>query len=371
MYRNLLLLFFILNINLGGLSASNIYNSDKKVNGIAINFYSGYLQYHHLEMWVLKEHRASAIELTYAKQVDGSKLWHSVYRNPNYGISYKFMDLGSSNILGFSHCFYPFIDIPLLKPNNRFSTDLHLATGIAYIPKTYQPQSNPLNSAISTHLNVYIDLGLLFSIRLMDILWLKGGVHITHFSNGSFKKPNYGLNYTLASFGLQYTYKGNTLAKNDYYPYLKELNRFIAIGAGSVKEAIGIGGNKYGVATGSLEYSYPVGMPLFRLGASLDFMYDGSNALILDNSGLEWGSDWQLFKLGTALTSEFIFDKLSLMLYFGGYYHNLSRQINNQWVYQRLALRYRTGDRIWFHIALKTHWNIADYIEFGVAAKLF
>jgi len=148
-------------------------------------------------------------------------------------------------------------------------------------------------------------------------------------------------------------------------------NRLLLTFSGFYKEALDYGGPKYNVASGSIEYSYPLWSSLFRVGASLDYMCDQSHGAILERNNVAYKSDWELAKLGVAANAEIILDRLSLILHFGGYYHNLSRDIRNQWVYQRVGLRYQLTPSLWAHLALKTHWNLADYIELGLAVKVF
>ena len=337
---------------------------------LSFDLYWGYLQYHHPEMAALKQSPAQAIKVSYILNTSGNKLWQSVYRYPAVGVSYMFMYLGHDDALGYAHIVSPFIAVPVVRQTKRFSSDFYAGTGIGFMPKVYHPIHNSLNTAISTHLNIFIDLGLRISYQLTSNLRLNGGAHIAHFSNGSIKKPNYGLNYTLLSVGLQYGSHGTERSSNGQYNFDTETNRLLVLIAGAQKEATGFNGPKFGVTTSSIEYSHPIGSPLFRIGTSLDFMYDGSNKLILEENNITFGSNWELAKLGVAVNAEIILDRLSLILHFGGYYHNLSRNIKDQWVYQRVGLRYQLTPRLWAHLALKTHWNLADYIELGIAVNV-
>lgn len=338
---------------------------------VAIDIYWGYLQYHHHEMTPLKQGSAQAVKLSYIFSSNGNKQWHMAYNYPNAGISYTLMDLGQRSILGYAHSVTPFMSIPLFNKGKKFSFDFYTAAGVALMPKTFHPVSNSQNTAISTHINTNIDLGLSASYHVNNNLIVNAGAHITHFSNGSIKKPNYGLNYTLLSLGIQY---GNFNAKPKNHEEKKvrsEKHRILLAILGSTKQAVAFNDPNFCVASGSIEYSHKVWSPLFRVGGSLDFMYDNSHSLILHNHSIAYGSDWELAKLGMAVNAELILNRLSLILHFGGYYHNLSRKIKNQWVYQRVGLRYRFTNGLWAHVALKTHLNIADYIEFGLAFKLF
>ena len=340
------------------------------INALGIDHYWGYLQYHYPEMAVLKQNPAQGLKLSYVTRGNGSKYWHNAFRNPKIGLSYMLMDLGHRKALGIAHTLSPFIAIPLVDNRNRLYADFKTSAGLAYMPKVYNSEYNNLNTAISTHLNVYIDLGLRLTYQFSNKINLNAGLHIAHFSNGSIKKPNYGLNYTLLAVGLQYGNLKSDVKKAGNFTYQNEKHRFLLTTAGSMKEAIGIGNPSYWVVTGSFEYSHHIFWPLLRAGISFDFMHDHSQGIVLSTNSIIYSNNWELTKLGIAATTEVMLDRLSLILHFGGYYYNLSSDTKNQWVYQRVGLRYRFTNRIWAHLALKTHWNIADYIEFGIAVKV-
>ncbi|MDY0348670.1 MAG: acyloxyacyl hydrolase [Tenuifilaceae bacterium] len=339
--------------------------------GFGLKVHTGVLLDHHKEMEILRRNPASAIEVSYILKGNGEKLWHKFYGYPRYGVSYFFMDMGNREILGYSHAIYPFINLPIYSPGKNLNLGFMVGSGLGYAGKTYHRTQNFKNTAISSHLNAIINLSATLSYCISNHVTLNANLSLIHLSNGSIKKPNYGLNYTLLSLGIQY---GNFNAKPKNHEEKKvrsEKHRILLAISGSTKQAVAFNDPNFCVASGSIEYSHKVWSPLFRVGGSLDFMYDNSHSLILHNHSIAYGSDWELAKLGMAVNAELILNRLSLILHFGGYYHNLSRKIKNQWVYQRVGLRYRFTNGLWAHVALKTHLNIADYIEFGLAFKLF
>ncbi|PKP36355.1 MAG: hypothetical protein CVT98_08160 [Bacteroidetes bacterium HGW-Bacteroidetes-15] len=336
---------------------------------IGVNYYSGILKFHHKEMEIMQENRASAFELSYVFVGNGNKLWHTYYKQPKFGLVYKFMDLGSYRILGYSHSIYPFINFPIYSPSKNIQFGLFVGPGLSYVTKIYHRTENFKNSAISSHLNAYINLGATISYKISNSIEIDGGFHMVHFSNGTFKKPNSGLNYSLLSVGLSYATGNAKLENGSNYSFLDKNSRLLLVGVGSYKEVKGAGGPKYGVGSFSVEYSRKI-KPLWWYGFSWDLMYDGSNGFILERERVPWDNNWQLLKSGFTLNTEIILDRLSAVFHFGGYIYNKNEPDNNGVVYQRIGLRYRTLDKMWLHLALKTHWGSADYVELGIAYKI-
>lgn len=347
--------------------ASTDTTDTTSMHGFGVKVHSGVLQYHHKEMALLRSKPSMAIELSYTIKSNGTRQWHKFYSYPEYGFGYIFMDLGNPEILGYSHAIYPFINLPIYSPSQRLKLGLYIGSGLGYITKTYHRTNNFKNTAISSHLNAFINLGTTLSYSLNKNFDISSSVNLMHYSNGTYKKPNSGLNYSFFSVGANYClpYQPKISKKPNIFP--TEKHRLLALFIATQKEVKGAGGPKYPVAALYLEYSYPL-KALWRFGVSADFMYDTSNKFILDYQGVEWNNPWQIAKGGLMLNTEFILDRLSAIFAFGTYVYNLDSQ--NGIVYQRLGLRYRASNRIFLNVSLKTHWTIADYLELGIGFKL-
>lgn len=359
------LILLATNISIGGISPRDTtYNKS-----ISANLIAGYLQYHYDEMAILRDGPAVGFEVAAKKSADGSMLWHKFYGFPEYGITYSFFDLGNRKALGYAHCLSPFINMPIIN-FNKFHFGLLISTGISYNTKIYSALNNPQNIAISSPLNAYVNLGISVKYSINEFWALESSFRLTHFSNGTFKKPNSGLNYTLFSVGINYSYPQSVrLTESNKYSFTDNVNRFLIAGYGSFKEIKDPGGARYGVGAFSFEFSRPI-KTLWRYGFSWDIMYDHSHKTILELENVNWDSKWQLYKSGVTFNTEFILNRLSAVFYFGGYLYNKSSSINNEYLYQRIGLRHRLSNQVWFNLSLKTHWNIADYVEMGVAIKI-
>ncbi|MFO8021244.1 MAG: acyloxyacyl hydrolase [Perlabentimonas sp.] len=367
--HRLIALVILVSINILANAENNVSDSIKS-KSIAINVYSGILQHHHKEMEILRQKKVFAVEISHIFTGNGSKLWHSFYGFPEFGVSYKFLDLGSPDILGYAHCLYPFVNFPIQTPLQKWNFTFKVGPGLGYVTKIYNRTNNFKNSAISTHLNAYINFGLIAAYRFNSNLTFHAGINLSHFSNGTAKKPNSGLNYTLFNIGGKYSYETNATNNRNGYSFSDKKNRILIVGTSSNKEIKGAGGPKYRVNSFSLEYSRPL-RALVRYGLSIDFMDDKSNEFVLNYEAVEWGNETDLLKIGTAATAEIILNRVSAVFYFGGYVYNKARDSNDGFVYQRLGLRYRFSNRFYGHLALKTHWGSADYVELGGAIKLY
>ena len=343
-------------------------DSTNKGSMIGTNLISGVLMYHHKEMEILREKQVNAIEISWIFHANGDKLWHKFYHYPEYGLAYVLMDLGSPTILGYSHGVLPFVNFPLTSFNRKLSAGFRVGSGMSYITKKYHRTENFKNSAISTHINALVSFNLEGRYLITNDLSARLGFHLTHLSNGTLKKPNAGLNYPVMSFGLAYRYRDQK-ENNEYrLKFVDKQNRIQLFGYGSYKEAKGAGGPKYNVGALSLEYTRPI-KTLWRFGIALDMMYDESSAFLMEYKKIPYDSKWQTVSSGVTLSTEIMLDRLSAVVHFGKYIKNPSREGGT--VYQRIGLRYRFAERFWMHLALKTHWGSADYIEFGLGYKIY
>jgi len=105
-----------------------------------------------------------------------------------------------------------------------------------------------------------------------------------------------------------------------------------------------------------------------RYGISVDYMYDASTIKHFKDDSIRFGSRLKASKFGPTLVGELTLNRLSSFVNFGIYLYNHDKQ--NTLLYQRIGLRYRISKSFYSQIALKTHMNVADYIEFVVAIRL-
>jgi len=345
----------------------NCHDTSLTRSSINFNVNTGTLLPHEKFLNPLKKGIVKSYEFSYSIKAFNGKEWHRYYSYPEVGISYMYMNLGYKKVLGYSHSIYPYIVFPLTKQDKAISVSLRTALGLSYINKTYDSLSNYENVAISSHINYIATLGVILNYRLTKNLSASIGVNAFHYSNGAIKNPNYGLNILTAGCGAHYNfYKENKYPK---VPILlkNENARWLAILSVGTKEVKKPGGPKYGVGSLSIEYSRPF-KTLLRYGLAFDYMYDASTFVHFREDSIQYHSQMKASKLGICGIGEMSLYRLSIFWGLGVYLFNKDKQVDP--IYQRIGLRYRLNQSLYAQLALKTHLNIADYIEFGIGIAL-
>lgn len=162
----------------------------------------GFLIPHHLELYELQTHFMS-YELSVGYLSYGKQKWEYVYDFPRVGLSLWHSTFNQSEYIGKAYALHPYICFPWYgTPSSRLT--FRLGVGMGYLTKPYEPVANYKNIAIGSHLNAAINLKLEYQHKVSERLVINGGLDFQHFSNGSFKTPNFGLNSPSISFGMMY-----------------------------------------------------------------------------------------------------------------------------------------------------------------------
>ncbi|MCB0409779.1 MAG: acyloxyacyl hydrolase, partial [Flavobacteriales bacterium] len=74
------------------------------------------------------------------------------------------------------------------------------------------------------------------------------------------------------------------------------------------------------------------------------------------------------FRLGINGTYGLSMGKLDLLFQVGGYAYTAYE--DNGYIYSKLGSRYYLTDKLFVNLALKTHFAVADFIEYGVGYRL-
>lgn len=137
--------------------------------------------------------------------------YNQVYRYPVLGLgwyssTFQTAEIGKPNAL----CF--FFDIPFSFENNRKFTWIYTgAFGLSYNFNPYDEVRNPSNIFIGSYKNCYVHIGFVGKYHFSTHWAASAAVGFTHFSNGSFKQPNYGINLLPFTVGVNYTPKGSDI----------------------------------------------------------------------------------------------------------------------------------------------------------------
>ncbi len=120
------------------------------------------------------------------------------------GVSIGFVNFGLPNILGNALTLNGFVE-PVLLNHKLLMLDLRLGTGLAFLSKVYNAETNPTNQFFSSKLSFTLLGGLRLVVPINERFRIEGTSWYNHISNGGIKQPNKGMNYPTFSLGLNYS----------------------------------------------------------------------------------------------------------------------------------------------------------------------
>jgi hypothetical protein len=147
-----------------------------------------------------------AFSLRYARASNGTSWEDFVYNMPFFGIGFYKPYFTNNPGLGDPFSIYMFRGSTLKQFTNRLGLIFEMNLGLSMNWKPYDPFDNPENFAVSTPSNVHVGMKFYFEYFLSRNLELKFGANLNHFSNGSSRKPNKGINMGALSVSLAYNF---------------------------------------------------------------------------------------------------------------------------------------------------------------------
>ncbi len=329
--------------------------------------YGNVLPFYHAIKYLVQDH-ASGIELRIGFPAYGKNYWEKIYRYPTVGAGYSCWNLGNTEVFGRAHALYSYFDASLFKIHDNFSLDYQISFGASYLKKTFDLNDNYLNRAIGAHVNVYFRIGIDAKIKITERTEFSLESGFSHFSNGKFKSPNYGLNALTGSVGIHYLFGNPDLPKKE--PEIPLENHEIThtlIYCTGIKVYDNLLGTKYFIS--SLSYDLDWSLTLKRkLGLGADLFYDASIAEALAVDGVKNRNVANFFRFGIHGSHKVQYKKIILGIDLG--YYLYSKYTDLSLVYSRLALQYLISDHLLINVSLKSHLAKADYIEWGIGYRL-
>ncbi len=333
--------------------------------GAGVTYHYGFISPHNVLVNEIIQGHTQMVQLDFYKQTNGERLWEQYYNYPKIGVSTVFINSGNPESLGNIYGVFPFIDFPL--NHWKITWDLKFGAGIGYIQKPFDRKENYKNLVIGSHLNALIYVDTHWDLPITEKFHTSLGVALTHFSNGSLKRPNLGINIFSLNYGVSYNF-GSTAAviEKSEENREKKLSHLIIANTG-LKEIDPIGGNKYMVYTTSYNLLKTV-TNKSSVGVGADFFYNTSLEPLVVRLQNENLGKIANFRMGVSGIYALDMGKVSLMFQTGFYgYKNYKKDGS---VYTRIGTRYRFTDKLFFNLGLKTHFFVADFIEYGIGCQI-
>lgn len=330
---------------------------------IGASAHYGFLWPHRPSSWILVDGHAGAFELSMERAVNGDRPWHRTYGMPRYGLLAVYTRMANPENIGDAAALIPYITMPFVH-GGRCSFGLRIGWGVGYIAKPFDRRENTQQIAIGSRINNAIQLMPEFRYQV-DRLSFSGGIAIDHWSNGSLKQPNLGLNFLSLSFGTSYALA--TLPEPmaiDTTAYERPRREFAVIGSMGYSESGRPYNGQYNVVSISGGVSWRCGGK-GALSGGFDVFNKGDLGTVHEE--LVGGSRLSYSQYGVHGGGSLLLGRAELLFNCGVYVY--TPVVDDAPIYQRLGGRYRFGRHLIAGVTLKTHYATADHMEFGIGYR--
>ena len=327
--------------------------------GCSYQLKMGSLAAHRGSMANLPQQLAWASEFSFFKHLHQRDSWVEDYKDPTVGTTLFIGSVGNNDVLGRFVALYGFSELPLLVLKH-FELSWKFGTGLAVTNRKYDPIFNPDNIAIGSHLNMMIVMALKAQYRLKKSSY-SIGLDITHFSNSAFKVPNLGLNVPYLSLG--YSRKIGDVRRPSSVKkstFIRKKIYFGFSGMASLKELMPYGDRKYAIYAGNV-FARSILAPKAGFEIGLDVF---SNQSHIDFEPLVTKTQWSLLQIGIYSAYFVPMNHIHFVFGMGAYVRDWYKP--NGPIYHRIGVRYQWFNGLFGHMAIKSHWAKADYLELGV-----
>ncbi len=349
-----------------GLTQQNIHKGIG-IHSLHIKPQYGFVTPHHRSIRYMLDENIYGFEVLAGKMSEGKDYWEDLYRYPSYGIGYSWSYLGNREITGYAHGLYTFIDISVRPPERKFNVNYAVQFGLSYLTRKFDLEENPVNIAISSHMNVFVGLDMYASFKLTPRLILTSGLDLTHYSNGKIKSPNLGINTMVYHVSLKAItgYPDKKEIKQNT-PDIGKRHSVYTILSSGLKSDDQLSDKVYVASSLTTEYLYTLSHK-YKLGLGVDFTYDGTIGENMIHSDFESYKKTDLYRFGMHFTFASRYKKLMVAISAGAYLKSTYSKYGN--VYDRIGIRYILNRHILFNLAIRAHYAVADYIEWGIGWK--
>ncbi len=333
----------------------------------------GFIICHHPEMKYFQSH-FPLYELNIQQVTTGRKSWQRKSNYPAVGVSLIYTGIGEMPEIGRAFAIVPHINFNCLK-SKRHQLNFNFGIGIGYLTQKHDIIENPKNTFVGSHVNAAINISTDYSYMVTNRLGLSAFIGLTHFSNGSTRSPNNGINIAHAGIGAKYFIQEpkQKIARQPsdnqrYKSWVKEnfsFNFAFLASKKDIKQFIGYNNTwiVYNIQFNALKHV----TEMSKFGIGLDLVYDQTDEAILRLDGVEF-TEIEILKPGINVAYEISFGNTSFNINFG--YHLAGKEMSEEHIYQKLGAMQNIWKGLFATVQLTTHFGWADYIGFGIGYRI-
>jgi len=373
------------------LNAAAFSSSDSTKNRADYAFY-GYYQHgsvlqtnkfvngENIRQQPINAYRSASMQLSV--QTHGKKLWEQLYNFPRYGFGLYKPYFPDAPYLGNPVAVYGTIGFALKRWESLiFNFDVGL--GLAFNWRSYL--DDKYNLALGASESMLFNTTFSMEKRLENGLRFNLGAGFVHFSNGSLKVPNLGINVFTPRIGVGYDFDRREQEKSyQVVPeFQKESEVILSVFYGlrnimyvggevdSAKMRKGVYYNCYGI---SGAYNVKVShKSRFGIGLLTDYLGYVNSCITVENGDLipNPASFSDGFEISIYPSYELVMNRTSIVLQPGFYLYRANYPERTPSNYQRIGLKYYVTDEVSLSLNMRAHsWSIADFIEWTIGYSI-
>lgn len=297
------------------------------------------------------------------RKMNANDVYSNVYRRPYMGVGWYASTFHNSEI-GKPHAIFYFLTIPVkFEGAKKLSFAYSGAFGLSYQFNPFDSIQNPANIFIGSYRNCYVHLGFEADYKISPKWQLNATIGFKHFSNGSFKQPNYGINLVPLTLGVRYKFsEDEILPEPTPIPEFKKYNLWNVMLAFGSKNYVNNDPN-YMKMTLGVNYLRAVNYK-YRIGIGVDMFYSAAADLRTGTGSAGFGD---AFSVAVVPNWEWVVSKkVYIPLGVGFYLHHNKFNDERYGFYERAGIRYRITDHLAAGVTIKAHKGVADYFEWTV-----
>ena len=311
-------------------------------------------------------------------QTTGARQWEQLWNYPRLGAGFYKPLFSDAAYLGNPAGIYGSMAFALKRWTGSvifFETSL----GFQFNWNSYL--EDKYNLAIGARQSISFSTAFLLEKKLWKGLKASLGAGFVHFSNGSLKVPNLGINVFTPRIGLEYAF--DDIDSKFIYRELPEFSRrreynlsaftgfrnilYYGNDVDSLTQRRGVYYKCYGLA---FSYNYQVShKSKFGIGIMTDYLgyvnstiSSSDGRLVPNPASLKEGFEISIFP-----SYELVINRASVLLQPGFYLHRADYPEKTPATYQRIGLKYYITDNLNLGLNMRAHyWSIADFIEWNI-----
>lgn len=289
--------------------------------------------------------------------------YYRVYRFPTLGLGYYNSTFHNSEV-GKPNALYFYLNIPIrFEGTKKWTGSYNAAFGLSYNFNPFDEINNPNNVFIGSYKNCYVHFAYQLNHHFNNNLTTFASIGFKHFSNGSFKQPNFGINLIPLSFGVHYrlTEKPIDIPTTPLPEFIKhnQWNLTLAFGSKNYE----IGDPNYLKGTIGLNYLRQINYK-HRMGVGLDVFYAAESGLRNHSNQSDFSKSMSFAVVGSW---EWVLTRVIYVPIGIGYYlHNNFENGEEKKYYERIGMRFRLADHLNVGLTIKAHGGTADFFEWNV-----